>query len=312
MSGVLGCLPLFVWPPSSLAYYSIPPHLAAFCVPYTQGMRAVKSVLTAAAALKRAHPDAPEASLALRALRAAGAPKLLARDEAPFAGVLADLFPRAAPLAAGDGARRAALRAAAAAQGLQPAPALLAKALQLHETMLMRHGVMLVGPAMAGKTAAWRALAAASGALAAAGEPGFERVTVHAINPKAMSLGQLYGRFDDATREWADGALARCVREAAAATSGRQWVLLDGPVDALWVENLNTGARGRSCANSDLLPAVPTSSQLPDPNRKAFGLVLSVRYTLPHTRSCSARRQQEALPRERRDDRADGRDDRRL
>lgn len=44
------------------------------------------------------------------------------------------------------------------------------------------------------------------------------------------------------THEWTDGVLACCMREFVMDTSSdKKWVLFDGPVDAIWVENLNTG-----------------------------------------------------------------------
>jgi dynein heavy chain len=51
----------------------------------------------------------------------------------------------------------------------------------------------------------------------------------------------LYGGVDPLTHEWSDGVLARIVREAALdEASPLHWITLDGPVDAVWVENLNT------------------------------------------------------------------------
>ena len=43
------------------------------------------------------------------------------------------------------------------------------------------------------------------------------------------------------TREWKEGLIAKMVRHACEDTSDtRHWVLFDGPVDALWIENMNT------------------------------------------------------------------------
>ncbi|XP_031643456.1 dynein heavy chain 6, axonemal [Oncorhynchus kisutch] len=99
------------------------------------------------------------------------------------------------------------------------------------------------------------------------------------INPKCVSFGELYGQVDPNTLEWSDGLFASAVRTYAKElfeqdnktskdsesrntssdvlsesttplppssyqhnfmVDNWRWIIMDGPVDILWVENLNT------------------------------------------------------------------------
>jgi dynein heavy chain, axonemal len=107
------------------------------------------------------------------------------------------------------------------------------QAIQLYETTLVRHGLMLVGATMAGKTCAYRALAEAMTALSQHADGAvaarFSPVRVTALNPKAVTMGQLYGEFDANTHEWTDGVLACHMRLAAEDTSNaKKWLMFDG------------------------------------------------------------------------------------
>ena len=54
-------------------------------------------------------------------------------------------------------------------------------------------------------------------------------------------MGELYGEVNPISQEWHDGLASGIMRDAAKEEGeDRTWVVFDGPVDALWIENMNT------------------------------------------------------------------------
>ena len=104
---------------------------------------------------------------------------------------------------------------------------------------IVRHGMMLVGPTGGGKTKCYKTLAAAMTKLRES--DAYEKVKTFVLNPKAITMGQMYGEFDLSTGEWTDGILSSQLRTFVTDQSAdKKWIIFDGPVDALWIENMNT------------------------------------------------------------------------
>ena len=207
---------------------------------YDYGMRAVRSVINAAGLLKRQDPDMNEDILLLRALRDVNVPKFLQEDLPLFENIIKDLFPNAQPPDFADEQLSNAMKQAAQDLKLQPVPNFMTKVQQLYDTIQVRHGLMIVGPTGGGKTSNYRVLQQAITILAKQKVGDFTPVHTHVINPKSVTMGQLYGDTNEA-KEWMDGVLAYVVRECCRDQSPeKHWVMFDGPVDALWIESMNT------------------------------------------------------------------------
>ncbi|CAF1941259.1 unnamed protein product [Rotaria magnacalcarata] len=211
---------------------------------YDFGMRAVKSVISAAGNLKRQYSVMNEDLICLRAIRDVNIPKFLQDDLKLFTGIVSDLFPKIKEEPIDYEILEEGLRHACKQLKIKDVPGFLLKCIQLFETTIVRHGLMLVGPTGSGKTKSYESLQLAmthmKGKINPAGSP-FKPVHTYVLNPKSITMGQLYGAFDDLTHEWTDGILSTLMRHGVAAENDdKRWYIFDGPVDAVWIENMNT------------------------------------------------------------------------
>ncbi|KAL3669840.1 hypothetical protein V7S43_005217 [Phytophthora oleae] len=227
----------------------------------------------------------------IKAMVGANTPKLTHDDNRLFQGIVRDLFPDTlssiapsesnaliegvgvfSPSAASGGSnwmvaledeingqlRRARL------QGPRP---WMKKLLQLFATLEVRVGVIQIGPTGSGKSTALRILKAAISTLrerSAHPDVRFQSVVSYTLNPKSISMVELYGFFHPATHEWTDGLASKLLRTCIMAKNEEMlnrhranqaigtstepstwhlpfyWITFDGPIDAHWIESMNT------------------------------------------------------------------------
>lgn len=119
-------------------------------------MRAVKSVLIASGSLRRMHPELSEDKIVLKAIVDVNLPKFLQDDVPLFTGIYMDLFPGTeVPESSRDEILKW-LKIRLEQKRLQATPWFVEKVMQLYEMMQVRHGLMIVGGPMGGKTTAWK------------------------------------------------------------------------------------------------------------------------------------------------------------
>ncbi|XP_051578639.1 dynein axonemal heavy chain 2 [Myxocyprinus asiaticus] len=208
---------------------------------YDFGLRALTSLLRYAGKKRRACSYIADEEILLMSMKDMNIAKLTSIDLPLFNGIIQDLFPAVETPTIDYGKLKEAIEAELRRSGLQVTPFTMTKVIQLYETKTSRHSVMIVGKTGSGKTVTWRTLQNALSTLHRNGELGYSLIHECPLNPKAVSLGELYGEYNLATNEWTDGILSSLMRASCADEKpDEKWIVFDGPVDTLWIESMNS------------------------------------------------------------------------
>nr|XP_028577583.1 dynein heavy chain 14, axonemal [Podarcis muralis] len=278
---------------------------------YDFGMRAIKTVLIRAGqkrqelktqnSKKKKFSTSEETLIITTVLKEVNLPKFLAEDVPLFEDILTDLFPGMKVQKVKHRRLQSAISVAIQHLCLQRWENQIQKVIQFYNQIMASVGIMLVGPTGGGKTTIRTILEKAlvilplvdtesNSKLEAVfqNSPKKGKVDTFVINPKCVSLGELFGQTNPNTMEWSDGLLSSAVRAFAKLSTKKpkkkdistaksemqdlytlntvnladaslknealqsrenfhcesindwQWIILDGPVDPVWIENLNS------------------------------------------------------------------------
>uniref|UniRef100_A0A7N4NFS6 Guanylate kinase-like domain-containing protein n=1 Tax=Sarcophilus harrisii TaxID=9305 RepID=A0A7N4NFS6_SARHA len=286
---------------------------------YDFGMRAIKTVLIMAGQKKQEYrlntkgdlSENEEVLVIIWAVREASLPKFLPEDTPLFESILRDIFPKIAVPDVKHPFLEEAIDMAINQLGLQPWPSQKKKVIEFYNQVQASIGVMLVGQTGGGKTTVRKILENALIILPTLSTYATEKqektsqvmgkngkVEIFTLNPKCITLGELYGQMGTDNVEWNDGLLSSSVRKFVNYSAKKktkreleiegnlhisdfpnmfildpsdkaefmqdegededemekdvqspsrylkitdwQWIVFDGPVDTVWIENLNT------------------------------------------------------------------------
>jgi len=222
---------------------------------YDFGLRNILSVLRTAGNTKRQEMDSDEEMLLMRSLRDMNLSKLVADDVPLFNSLLRDIFPKQQ-----DPVKMSYPEVEGKVKELILGPKYnliyhdkwILKITQLYETSLVRHGFMLVGPTGVGKTTIMNVL---TDALT---ETTKNKYIVQRMNPKAITSQEMYGKKSEISDDWIPGVFSEIWAKANdRKNKNNTWLCCDGPVDAIWIENLNTVLDDNkilTLANGDRIP----------------------------------------------------------
>ncbi|NXE83161.1 DYH17 protein, partial [Cochlearius cochlearius] len=222
---------------------------------YDWGLRAIKSVLVVAGSLKRGDPGRAEDQVLMRALRDFNIPKIVTDDLPVFMGLIGDLFPALDVPRKRDLNFEKIIKQSMLELKLQAEESFVLKVVQLEELLQVRHSVFVIGNAGCGKSQVLRSLKKTYQSMKR------KPVTVD-LDPKAVTCNELFGVIHPSTREWKDGLFSSAMRDLANIThKGPKWIILDGDIDPMWIESLNTvmdDNKVLTLASNERIPLNPT------------------------------------------------------
>ena len=206
---------------------------------YEWGLRSMKAVLSSAGTLKRNNLEMKEDLILMKAMKDLNMPKFIRDDSILFEGLLKDLFP---DLDSSELKERGeeVVQEVMKNMGLKVLDGQVLKVLQMYEVMNIRHCTMICGPPMSGKSVIIDILRNVFQKFKK-----IDNMVTYLINPKAQSVPRLFGKKNEISDDFEIGILSNIfqIANSPLPSNGKselRWIILDGDVDPLWIEKLNS------------------------------------------------------------------------
>lgn len=214
----------------------------------------------------------------LNALKNANIPKFLDDDIKLFKALLCDLFPETKQVDQISSNLKNELISVLTKNKMSLSSITIEKSLQLSDILRIRLGTCLIGPAGSGKTVIYNTLSKSLTNLSKEQPDVFNKIHYYVINPKSITMGELFGQDNLETETFVYGIATQNIKSALDNEEGKKenereekeieaiqnagienaslsiakkqynkdianyqyWVVFDGPIDTIWIENLNS------------------------------------------------------------------------
>ena len=175
-----------------------------------------------------------EMEMVVQAIRTVNIPRMSAVDKGVFNAMIGDVFAGVQAPTTTVQELVDVISAMLRKQKMDKHATWMEKILQLHAIMDLNHGVMVLGAAALGKTSLISVLQQAHQQL------GANTFSLNKMNPKSLTVQQMFGWQSISQGQWHDGTFSFLFRRAGNQPIMTTWIVLDGPIDPVWAENLNT------------------------------------------------------------------------
>lgn len=212
-----------------------------------------------------------EEYIAQKAIRDSNMPKFTSEDYQIYEGILGDLFPNDVYEKNEDVMLTSCIKSTLASKNVPCCNYIIDKIVDFHNIMSVRHAVMIVGDPMTSKSTIIDTFIQLSSKYYQYLSNKLyknqdipeniyynKNIQHKTINPKSVTSSQLFGWVNKKTKEFTEGICSKILRNyfADSNTNDSKLLIFDGPVDTLWIENMNSvldDTKKLCLDNSDLI-----------------------------------------------------------
>ncbi|OAD53307.1 Dynein heavy chain 7, axonemal [Eufriesea mexicana] len=199
----------------------------------------IKAIVRITIYLKRNFPNENEIVLLLRSLIDINLPKLCNTDIQIFRNIVHCMFPDVILLPSNYTVFLETLETVCKSKSIHIHDIFKLKIIQIFELMHAHQSLMLVGNPFVGKTEILNILQVVLLSLHKQDIEFGANIELKKIFPSTIEVNHLFRYFDEKSKIWKDGIWSKIFNSSLKNDSfHRKWIIFDGPLNNLWIENL--------------------------------------------------------------------------